>query len=192
MEAQEGYCPLCGRKDQWEAMDTLKDDNQGVPGPTLPYFRPTWEHVEPESDGARFLGNVLVAHNGCNSRKARSLPMAHEVAVLRVVNERLGWDGVTYSKTAVGRNFYAALMRVLAFKGDPVWYVSTLEPLVMFNLICDLHGIDHYRPELHIETRTYEEIVERSRRRKALGIPKWVRPTGGTGPRRVMITQNAS
>lgn len=133
-EAQDGYCPLCGLKDFWapipagRARDGRKED----------FFEPSFDHVYPHKYLARLttrplpakrgtafnfdtgehgiLGNCLVVHKGCNSRKGAAMPLPHELAILNLVNERLGWDGRYYTNTADSQT-YTNIVRALKYQG---------------------------------------------------------------------------
>lgn len=127
IEAQDGYCPLCGLKDFWGPTWT-KDDARNDS-----FHSPSFDHVVPHKRLARqagrvirnkgtafdietgengILGNCLVVHNGCNRRKGAAMPLPHELAILKLVNDRLGWDGRCYTNTADNHR-YKSLMRAL-------------------------------------------------------------------------------
>lgn len=117
VEAQDGYCPLCGLKDFWAPLPV----GRARDGRQENFYEPSFDHVYPHKylasmtskelpakSGTAFdfdtgmygiLGNCLVVHKGCNSRKGAAMPLPHELAVLNIVNDRLGWDGRYYTNT---------------------------------------------------------------------------------------------
>lgn len=61
------------------------------PGELEPWRRHTIDHVIPRSmDGPLRFGNVVLAHQPCNQRKANRPPNGCELVFLLMVNNRLG------------------------------------------------------------------------------------------------------
>lgn len=155
VSAQDGFCPLCGTKDYWAPTQVpLGEGRKGWPGSKLDrnenFYTPTFDHVTPhkaiylasgkpwptgrvsafdmETMTGGIMGNCLVVHSGCNNRKGAAMPLPHELAVLNVVNERLGWDGHVYTNTADRENYerllhslkYAGWDRMIDMHGDVV------------------------------------------------------------------------
>lgn len=80
-KAQNGLCSLCGKH-----LGNLDQCN--------------YDHVQTFLDGGNVFGNVLLTHVDCNSRRPGTLkPCESHLQILNIVNERLGWDGFSYTKT---------------------------------------------------------------------------------------------
>lgn len=134
IEAQDGYCPLCGLKDWWAPTWAGGRGSER----NVNFHSPSFDHVVPHKRLAKIagvavdgrtrtafdietgehgiLGNCLVTHSGCNHRKAAAMPLAHELAILNLVNERLGWDGRCYTNTADNHR-YKSLLTALKHRG---------------------------------------------------------------------------
>jgi hypothetical protein len=80
--AQGGICPLCGKN-----MSFIEECN--------------YDHVETHMNGGKIYGNVVLTHVSCNSRRPGTMdPCKFYREILKVVNERLGWDEeLGYTKT---------------------------------------------------------------------------------------------
>ncbi len=133
-EAQDGYCPLCGLKDFWAPIPA----GRARDGRQENFFEPSFDHVYPHKRlasmttralpakrGTAFdfdsgmygiLGNCLVVHKGCNSRKGAAMPLSHELAILNLVNERMGWDGRYYTNTADSES-YKNIVTAIKYQG---------------------------------------------------------------------------
>lgn len=79
-EAQGGQCGICRSRMR-----------RNFNSPKL-----TFDHVWPKvwvvhsTDDAKFFGNLLLSHAGCNKAKDDKPPSAEQVAFLREINRKLG------------------------------------------------------------------------------------------------------
>lgn len=83
--AQNGICPLCG-------------------GSIISLNTANYDHVKPHSEGGRVFGNVLLTHIQCNSSRQSDCMGPVYFQILKVVNDRLGWNGKYYTQT-IGYSF---------------------------------------------------------------------------------------
>lgn len=79
VDLQLGICPYC---DDWLEFDP----EFGISHP----LRPSIDHVMPRSRGGQSLGNKLVMHRECNTKKGDRLPNGCERIWLAAVNARMG------------------------------------------------------------------------------------------------------
>ena len=77
--AQGGICPLCGK-----GMTKLEECN--------------FDHVHPHSQGGDVLGNIVLTHTDCNSRRpGTKKPCKAYRQILDLVNDQLGWNDEVYT-----------------------------------------------------------------------------------------------
>lgn len=157
LRAQKDICPLCG-----DATWAQESEEERATGLLQPLGR-TWDHVFARGHGHGLAGNTLVVHALCNQRKSGAQPMVHEVAILKTVNRRLGWDGVTYHTTPAGRLFYDRLATAAAHRG--LDYVTrNYTERAALNLLHYSAGLKPTPPEViprGSDLMTYEKMVER-------------------------------